>query len=743
MQIWRTILGKYVQELLLLNVMSNSKFWRVFLLFSSLLSFSADKDFLLEWKPVGQCKSIFKNSDSEVLQLHNITSLIKDVNINGFSVSLPKLKSKQKKRYIGIRFRIRYYPVQKDNFSKHISIQDIYSPYRNLSFFISPDKITRTSDFSHTCSIFSKPGPEIYRPELYFSKDSIMYSFRKCAIVYDTQKKIIHLYENDSVFQQKSPVPMNDCVLTFYWYELQYKNKIRIIEISTPTFINTDSLEISLSNDADFVKGKYHNPKIHKNNVDAVFHEGMNLLYGNNPDPEKGFRLIASAARKKHALALHEMGVCYFRGIAVEPNHALTKKYLTQAAELGVLESAYLLDLICRSETPSGTAFQKIRIKGVPFNNPYLNFDLRSDLKTLQKMLKVTNNHKIFTVGLTHSLKNTNDPLIRSKCLTELQAIASLPYPPAMLALSQLLPEKEIFYLKAAAELGLSTAVLQLLKKGLFDVRKLNLENIVFLWRENPEFILYYSRDGKPDRKLSESIQFLNAGLNRYLRRYDGIAERAEIQKALRILQQSVDRGDPAAVFFYSRLLMEGDFISQNLVLGDSLLKRLADKYPFTECIRLIYLLHQKKLVDEKLFRQLIARFPEDYLPYELYARHLKNSGKSFVKYCRQAKALGSLKAIPMLTEAEINNGNHDIARKLHSEYIKQDTILRNRLQYQPYSGPGITAFTYWFQSNGKTAGITQADPVVPREETLQDASVKKTKKRKSKSASKIKFREW
>ena len=718
------------------------------LLLVSLFSFAGDKSDLLSWKMVGRCKSILKTPVQQVFQLHDIASLVKeDSDINGFSVTLPKIRNRQKKRYIGIQFQVRYYPVQKDALFKQISVQDFYTPYAGLLFIISPNEITKIRYPFSICSIFSKPGPEVYRKELYFLKDSIMYSFRKCAIVYDTQEKIMYLYENDTVYRQQVPFSIEGSVLTFSWYESRnskhIRNMIRTIEVSAPRFINSDSFKMDPLKDPDSTTEKENNKKNRRNDVDAVFHEGMNLLYGNDPDWEKGFRLMASAARKKHALALHEMGVCYFRGIAVEQDHALAKKYLTQAAELGVLESAYLLDLICRSETPCGTAFQNIRIKGVPFSNPYLSFDLRTDLKTFRKMLKVTNNHKIFTAGLTHSLKNTNDPLIRSKCLTELQSIANLPYPPAMLALSQLLPGKAVSYLKTAADLGSTTAVLQMLKKRLFDVKKLNLENIVLLWRENPEFILYYPGNSEPDSKLRESIQFLNAGLNRYLRRHDGIAERAEIQKALRILQQRVDRVDPAAVFFYSRLLMEGDFIPQNLVLGDSLLKRLADKYPFAECIRLIYLLRQKKLVDEKLFRQLIARFPEDYLPYELYVRHLKNSGKSVVKYCRQAKALGSLQAIPMLAEAEMNNGNHDIARKLRSEYIKQDTILRNRLQYQPYFGPGITSFTYWFPPDGKTADIKQADPVVPREETRPDTSVRKTKKKKSKSGSKIKFREW
>ena len=719
----------------------------IFLLSGSLLCFSGDKNVLLSWKMVGQCKLILKTPDRQVFQLNDIASLVKeDSDINGFSVVLPQIRNRQKKRYIGIQFQIRYYPVQKDSLFKQISVQDFYTPYAGLLFFISPNEITKIRYPFSICSIFSKPGPEVYRKELYFRKDSIMYSFRKCAIIYDTQEKIMYLYENDTEYRQQVPFPIEGSVLTFCWYESRnskhIRNMIRTIEVSAPRFINSDSLTIDPLEDLDSTTEKEDKKKNRRNDIDAVFHEGMSLLYGDVPDWEKGFRLIASAARKNHALALHEMGVCYFRGIAVEQVHALAKKYLTRAAELGVLESAYLLDLIYRGETSCGTAFQHLRIKGVPFSNPYLSFDLRTDLKTFRKMLKVRSNHKIFTGGLIHSLKNTNDPLIRKKCLTELQAMADLPYPPAMLALSQLMPGKEVFYLKAAAELNSSTAILQLLKKGLFDAKKLKLENIVLLWRENPEFILYYPGNLKPDRKLIESIQFLNAGLDRYFRRHDGIAKRAEIQKAIRILRQGADRGDPAAMFFYSRLLLEGDFIPPDLVLGDGLLKRLADKYPFAECIRLIYLLRQKKSADEKIFRQLTARFPEDYLPYELYAQYLKNHEKTFLNYCRRAKELGSLKAISKLAEAEANNGNHELARKLRSEYMKKDTVLSNLLQYQPYFGPGITSFTYWFQSDGKTIGMKPADPVIPRQETLQNASARKTKKKKTKSGSKIKFRE-
>ena len=718
--------------------MNNRIFWWIFLLFGSLLSFSADKDFLLEWNLVGQCKSILKNSDSEVLQLHNTASLIKDVNINGFSVSLPKLKNKQKKRYIGIKFRIRYYPVQKDNFSKQMTIQDVFSPYRNFSFFISPDKITRVSDFSYSCSIFSKPGHEIYRPELYFSKYSIMYSFRKCAIVYDTQKKIMYLYENGTIFQQNSPVPMNDCVLTFYWYELHSKNKTRTIEISAPTFINTDSLEISLSDDADFVQEKNHYQKNHKNNVDSVFREGLNLIYGEDQDWEKGFRLISSAARKGHALALHEIGICHLRGIAAEQNNGLAKKYLAEAAGLGVLESAYLYDLISLSETPCGLPVQRLSFKGVPFNNPYLNFDLRNDFKTFHKMLKVADNYKIFATGLVYCLKNTNDPLIRKKCLSELQSIAEIPYPPAMLALSKLQRDKEIFYLNSAAELNSPSAVLHLLKKGLLDAKKLKLEVLLALWKEAPEFILYYQHTIKINTELFENIKFISARLNRYCRPASDLAARTALQKSIKMLKYHVAQGDPVAMFFYSRLLLEGDFIPKNVGLGVSLLSKTGDRYAFANCIQIIYLMKEKNFsVDEKQFENLILLFPEDYLPYELYAEYLKKQTKSYLKYCYKAKELGSLKALLMLSEDEMRKGNKNNAMNLRKEYVKRDTLLRNRMQYQAYFGPGVTSFSYWSLSKSEPPNVQRNDSIIRTNDHKGDFSTKMKKKK-----SKIKFKE-
>ena len=105
------------------------------LLLVSLFSFAGDKSDLLSWKMVGLCKSILKTPVQQVFQLHDIASLVKeDSDINGFSVALPKIRNRQKKRYIGIQFQVRYYPVQKDALFKQISVQDFYTPYAGLLF---------------------------------------------------------------------------------------------------------------------------------------------------------------------------------------------------------------------------------------------------------------------------------------------------------------------------------------------------------------------------------------------------------------------------------------------------------------------------------------------------------------------------------------------------------------------------------------------------------------------------------
>ena len=309
-----------------------------------------------------------------------------------------------------------------------------------------------------------------------------------------------------------------------------------------------------------------------------------------------------------------------------------------------------------------------------------------------------------------------------------------------MLALSKLQQDKEIFYLNSAAELNSPSAVLHLLKKKLLDTKKLKLAVLFALWKEAPEFILYYQPATKINTELFKNIKFISDRLNRYCRPVNDLAARTDLQKSIKILKYHVAQGEPAAMFFYSRLLLEGDFIPKNVGLGVSLLSKTADRYAFANCIQIIYLMKEKNFsVDEKQFENLIQLFFEDYLPYQLYAEYLKKQTKSYLKYCYKAKELGSLKALLMLSEDEMRKGNKNNAVNLRKEYVKRDSLLRSRMQYQAYFGPGVTSFSYWSLSKSESTNMQRNDSIIRTNDHKGDFLIKEKKK---KSKSKIKFKE-
>ena len=272
------------------------------------------------------------------------------------------------------------------------------------------------------------------------------------------------------------------------------------------------------------------------------------------------------------------------------------------------------------------------------------------------------------------------------------------------------------------------------------DAKKLKLEVLFALWKEAPEFVLYYQPAIKINTELLENRKFISDRLNRYCRPVNDLAVHTALQKSIKILKYHVAQGDPVAMFFYSRLLLEGDFIPKNVGLGVSLLSKTADRYAFANCIQIIYLMKEKNFsVDEKQFENLILLFPEDYLPYELYAEYLKKQTKSYLKYCYKAKELGSLKALLMVSEDEMRKGNKSNAMNLRKEYVKRDTLLRSRMQYQAYFGPGITSFSYWSWSKPEPPNVQRNDLIIRTNDHKGDFS---TKMKKKKSKSKIKFKE-
>ena len=79
----------------------------------------------------------------------------------------------------------------------------------------------------------------------------------------------------------------------------------------------------------------------HKN-PDLQYAYALRYLYGRSPaaDPEKGVELLKHAAKKHHALALYQLGICCWRGYGCRPNPKKAAKYFARSADLDYPEAA-------------------------------------------------------------------------------------------------------------------------------------------------------------------------------------------------------------------------------------------------------------------------------------------------------------------------------------------------------------------------------------------------------------------
>lgn len=79
----------------------------------------------------------------------------------------------------------------------------------------------------------------------------------------------------------------------------------------------------------------------HKN-PDLQYAYALRYLYGkkDEADPEKGVELLKQSAKKYHALALYQLGICFWRGYGCRPDRKDAVRYLDQSVAQGYPEAA-------------------------------------------------------------------------------------------------------------------------------------------------------------------------------------------------------------------------------------------------------------------------------------------------------------------------------------------------------------------------------------------------------------------
>ena len=110
-----------------------------------------------------------------------------------------------------------------------------------------------------------------------------------------------------------------------------------ILEVSHPVVTLTDREEVlralePVDRMADYPYGGYGEKEIKKaDNPDAVYAYAMRLL--NGEDLPLGVETLKKAAARQHIFAMYQLGVCYYRGIGVEPDFQKALTWLKYATD--------------------------------------------------------------------------------------------------------------------------------------------------------------------------------------------------------------------------------------------------------------------------------------------------------------------------------------------------------------------------------------------------------------------------
>ena len=353
-----------------------------------------------EWRADGNAKELYATSLGRLYQLQpnegdgsyigcspaheNYAACSCDVCRKGriritsvLSLKMPKkIKITTKTRYIAFDFRIRVFPaLEKDRFSQlRFSLLDSVSPISgSMHFDLHGRKLIRENIqdnfyYSHQAPfVTGGHGRSFIHPA--FEPLSL-------RVVYDLMGKKMTYFMNGREFEYPMKIhgKMASLRLRYFGIVTYEKNHVthekllrkRYFEVSPPkVYIYDDGdelpppppfsaypyngymLENLLKNSrSEKVSTRPDREEFRKvlrhKNPDLQYAYALRYLYGNTngADPEKGVELLEHAARKHHALALHQLGICFWRGYGGRPDLNKAAKYFAQAVDLGHPEAA-------------------------------------------------------------------------------------------------------------------------------------------------------------------------------------------------------------------------------------------------------------------------------------------------------------------------------------------------------------------------------------------------------------------
>ena len=661
------------------------KIKNIFLLLGLLFSYSLTAA-TGDWRLLGNARvagsapwgELFKTGVNDVAN-HDIND-----KINGLTARIYKSKRAMRNdsnRFLLLEFTIRMSPYIKDY---DVFKSDHSAPFSNLCFgFYDSFSIPETYEFLNllVCRPLygwnwsvrsgfavmnisqSDTRKTVVPPNdfITFQRESVQFAPVTVQILFDRTESVMEFYLNGTL-QTKLNVPYKRNVFftdfTLFWDRTVKKNEKRHFELS--------SLKISsLPAHPVFTPAPPQIAGKTKKNYDEDYQEAINLIYGKNNNWEAAFKLLQRLERKNHALAIYELGCCYYRGIGCAPDREKAMQYLKKAASFGITDAAALWY--------KAAGFLPAFSKQEYLKENYLNrgnaFRVLNRGTPDGKIIVIEGNQKLYAESLAATKKFCKKGQVEL-LKNELMKLANKGDAYALYHLATFDESPNTELMKRAARAGCTEAIRNLVPEKL-DLSELPLE-----------YQLKYAC--------------------KYPLPYIGVRENMDRKKALNHLYfQYSHKKNPEYAFVYSELLLR-PFLQLDYTTrmnAGKAMERAAERHPLAQAQYVIRFLdgdYGEMEIAKKAIKKLMKSHGKELFVKELYARFLeKEKPGKYLKAWQYLYQEKSAVAAYYLGNYALQLGKKQLAAQFrynflvrnHAKQIKDSDFLFPGMRGQAFYG--------------------------------------------------------
>ena len=299
-----------------------------------------------------------------------------------------KVKFTIKTRYIAFDFRIRLFPALEKNGDSRLyfSVLDSESPIPGSMLFDLHGM--KDIDENIQCDTYTSGQAPWSVPEYRHFRSFVHPVFEPLAVrvIYDLKEKKMSYFMNGRGFEYPAKIHGQlfrlqlrhfGIVFVMDYFKDKKDHQKKIVHLWKQRYFELSSPQVHVYDDgleppppprfSAYPYGSYTLEKTSKNdrsvkvsspldqtvfkkvqkhkNPDLQYAYALRYLYGkkDEADPEKGVELLKRSAKKYHALALYQLGICFWRGYGCQPDRKKAAEYLDQAVKQGYPEAAAAL----------------------------------------------------------------------------------------------------------------------------------------------------------------------------------------------------------------------------------------------------------------------------------------------------------------------------------------------------------------------------------------------------------------